>query len=97
MRSTEVETRHPKGFVDFSQPTQLRNSLRPIQHSETDAQSHGGVQDRGKTYDAAMRMRASWIDSLADGLAAKGVATMHRVVTALRRKVEQDVEDAEQD
>jgi hypothetical protein len=55
------------------------------------------VQVRGKTYDAAMRMRASWIDSLADGLAAKGVATMHRVVTALRRKVEQDVEDAEQD
>jgi hypothetical protein len=55
------------------------------------------VQVRGKTYDAAMRMRASWIDSLTDGLAAKGVATMHRVVTALRRKVEQDVEDAEQD
>jgi len=37
-------------------------------------------------------MHASWINSLADGLAAGGVATMHRVFTALRRTVDQDVE-----
>jgi DNA-binding MarR family transcriptional regulator len=45
------------------------------------------LTDKGKqTYEAAMRLQAPWINSLADGLLVKDIETVHRVVNALRKK-----------
>ena len=47
------------------------------------------LTDKGKqTYQAAMRLQAPWISSLADGLSVKDIETTHRVMTALRKKLE---------
>ena len=47
------------------------------------------LTDKGaQPYDAAMRLQAPWINALADGLAVKDVQTMHRVIVALREKLE---------
>lgn len=49
-----------------------------------------------QTFDAAMTLQAPWIDNLADGLLAKDIETAHRVMTALRQKLEGDGEPEEQ-
>ncbi|WP_229743761.1 MarR family winged helix-turn-helix transcriptional regulator [Aliidongia dinghuensis] len=55
------------------------------------------LTDKGKlTFDAAMRLQAPWINRLADGLQIEEIATTHRVMTALRRKLEADGEGDEQ-
>jgi DNA-binding MarR family transcriptional regulator len=47
------------------------------------------LTDRGKrAFDAAMDLQAPWVNELADGLSVRDVATVRRVVTALRRKLE---------
>ena len=47
------------------------------------------LTDKGKqTFDAAMRLQAPWINSLAEGLSVKDIHTMHRVIIALRKKLE---------
>jgi len=47
------------------------------------------LTEKGKdTFDAAMRLQAPWINGLADGLSVKDLKTVHRVVTALRQKLE---------
>jgi DNA-binding MarR family transcriptional regulator len=47
------------------------------------------LTDKGRqAYDAAMRLQAPWINGLADGLSVKDVQTMHRVIAALREKLE---------
>jgi DNA-binding MarR family transcriptional regulator len=52
------------------------------------------LTDKGKqTFDAAMRLQAPWIDSLSDGLSMKDVQTFHRVVMALREKLESNKPD----
>jgi DNA-binding MarR family transcriptional regulator len=43
-----------------------------------------------RTFDAAMELQAPWIDVLADGLPVKDVETAHRVITALRGKLERN-------
>jgi DNA-binding MarR family transcriptional regulator len=44
---------------------------------------------KGKqTFDAAMRLQAPWINSLSEGLSMKDIQTCHRVITALRQKLE---------
>jgi DNA-binding MarR family transcriptional regulator len=48
----------------------------------------------GRTFDAAMRLQVPWISNLSDGLSVEHIETAHRVVTALRKKLEGDV-DAE--
>ena len=49
------------------------------------------LTDKGRqTFDAAMRLQGPWIDGLADGLAAKDIETFHRVLAALREKLEGD-------
>jgi DNA-binding MarR family transcriptional regulator len=52
------------------------------------------LTDKGKqTFDAAMRLQAPWINSLSDGLSMKDVQTFHRVVMALREKLESNKPD----
>jgi DNA-binding MarR family transcriptional regulator len=47
------------------------------------------LTDKGKqTFDAAMRLQAPWINSLSEGLLVKDIDTMHRVIIALRQKLE---------
>ena len=47
------------------------------------------LTDKGKqTFDAAMRLQAPWVNSLADGLSVKDLETFHHVITALRKKLE---------
>jgi len=44
---------------------------------------------KGKqTFDAAMRLQAPWINSLSEGLSVKDLQTLHRVIMALREKME---------
>jgi len=43
-----------------------------------------------RTFDAAMELQAPWINALADGLPVKDVETVHRVITALRGKLERN-------
>jgi DNA-binding MarR family transcriptional regulator len=47
------------------------------------------LTDKGKqAFDAAMRLQAPWINSLSEGLSVKDIHTMHRVIIALRQKLE---------
>jgi DNA-binding MarR family transcriptional regulator len=47
------------------------------------------LTEKGKqTFDAAMRLQAPWITSLSEGLSVKDIQTMHRVILALRQKLE---------
>jgi DNA-binding MarR family transcriptional regulator len=47
------------------------------------------LTDKGKrTFDAAMRLQAPWINSLSEGLSVKDVQTFHRVIMVLRQKLE---------
>jgi DNA-binding MarR family transcriptional regulator len=47
------------------------------------------LTDKGKqTFDAAMRLQAPWVNSLADGLSVKDMETFHHVITVLRKKLE---------
>ena len=48
------------------------------------------LTDKGRrTFDAAMRLQAPWINRLSDGLSVKEVKTTHGVITALRQKLEE--------
>jgi len=45
--------------------------------------------DRGKqAFDTVMRLQAPWINALADGLSSKDLQIVHRVLVALREKLE---------
>jgi len=47
------------------------------------------LTDRGReVYDAAGRLQAPWVNGLADGLSVKEIEAAHRVVTALRDRLE---------
>lgn len=41
-----------------------------------------------RRFDAAMELQAPWVNGLSDGLSVKDLETVHRVVTALRQKLE---------
>jgi DNA-binding MarR family transcriptional regulator len=45
-----------------------------------------------RAFDAAMDLQAPWVNGLSAGLAVKDIETVHRVITALRRKLEGDNE-----
>ena len=52
------------------------------------------LTDKGRqAFNAAMRLQAPWINSLSDGLSIKDVQTFHRVVIALREKLESNEPD----
>ncbi|MBR0826716.1 winged helix-turn-helix transcriptional regulator [Bradyrhizobium manausense] len=46
-----------------------------------------------QTFDAALRLQAPWVNGLADGLSVKEIETAHRVVTALRDRLEGNDEE----
>jgi DNA-binding MarR family transcriptional regulator len=47
------------------------------------------LTEKGKqTFDAAMRLQVPWINRLSEGLLIKDIQTMHRVIMALRQKLE---------
>jgi DNA-binding MarR family transcriptional regulator len=47
------------------------------------------LADKGKrAFEAAMDLQAPWVNDLADGFLARDLATVRRVVTALRMKLE---------
>ena len=79
-----LSSRSVRSRAHLADPT--ATLTRQIQHPEADALSHGGVKVRGMTHQVALCLQAAWINSMADGSAAESTATMHRVVTALRRR-----------
>ena len=51
------------------------------------------LTEKGKrTFEAAMRLQAPWINNLSDGLLVKDIETIRRVVMALRDKLNADCE-----
>ncbi len=55
------------------------------------------LTDKGReTFDAAMRLQTPWINRLSDGLSVKDIEIVHRVITALRQKLEGSGEPDEQ-
>jgi DNA-binding MarR family transcriptional regulator len=49
-----------------------------------------------QTFDAAMRLQGPWISSLSDGLLMKDIQIAHRVIAALRQRLEGNDEPEEQ-
>ena len=49
----------------------------------------------GRALDAAMALQVPWVNGLSDGLAVKDLETVHRVIVALRTKLEGDDEREE--
>jgi DNA-binding MarR family transcriptional regulator len=45
-----------------------------------------------RAFEAAMELQAPWVNDLSDRLSVKDIETVHRVVTALRKKLEGDDE-----
>jgi DNA-binding MarR family transcriptional regulator len=41
-----------------------------------------------QAFEAAMQLQAPWVNKLSDGLQVKDIETTHKVMTALRRKLE---------
>ena len=47
------------------------------------------LTDKGKrAFDAAMDLQAPWVNDLADGFSVRDIATVRRVIMALRKKLE---------
>jgi DNA-binding MarR family transcriptional regulator len=54
------------------------------------------LTDKGRrTFDAAMALQAPWVNDLSEGLSVKDLQTVHRVVAALRKKLESKDEPEE--
>ena len=54
------------------------------------------LTDKGRrTFDAAMALQAPWVNDLSEGLSIKDLQTVHRVVAALRKKLESKDEPEE--
>lgn len=54
------------------------------------------LTDKGRqTYEAAMRLQASWVDNLSEGLVVKNIEIAHRVIMALRQKLDSNDEPEE--
>ena len=68
---------HKEGLVTFETNPHHRRALLVV------------LTDKGKrSFDAAMRLQAPWINGLSEGLPVKDIQTMHRVILALRQKLE---------
>ena len=68
---------HKEGLVAFAANPHHRRAQLVI------------LTNKGRqTFDAAMGLQAPWVNSLADGLLVKDIETFHRVITALRKKLE---------
>ena len=68
---------HKEGLVTFGANPHHRRAQLVI------------LTDKGKrSFDAAMRLQAPWINGLSEGLPVKDIQIMHRVILALRQKLE---------
>jgi DNA-binding MarR family transcriptional regulator len=48
------------------------------------------LTDKGKlSYDAALRVQAPWVNSISAGIPVKDIERVHRVITALRKNLEE--------
>lgn len=55
------------------------------------------LTDKGKAaFEAAMRLQSPWVNELADGLDVRDIETTHRIMIALRRKLEGESDGDEQ-
>jgi len=76
-----VNDLHKEGLVSFKvNPHHRRAQLVTL------------TEKGSQAFEAAMELQAPWVNDLSDGLSVKDIETVHRVVTALRKKlaVEED-------
>ena len=74
---------HKEGFVAFETNPHHRRAQLVV------------LTDKGKqAFDAAMRLQAPWINGLSKGVLHKDIQTMHRVILALRQKLQGNEPDA---
>jgi DNA-binding MarR family transcriptional regulator len=72
-----VNDLHKQGLVTFEANPHHRRAQLLI------------LTDKGKrAFEAAMNLQAPWVNSLSDGLSVKDIETVHRVVTAVRKKLD---------
>jgi DNA-binding MarR family transcriptional regulator len=68
---------HREGLVSFETNPHHRRAQLVI------------LTNKGKqAFDAAMRLQAPWINGVSEGLLVKDIQTVHRVIIALRQKLE---------
>ncbi|HXX50093.1 MAG TPA: MarR family winged helix-turn-helix transcriptional regulator [Xanthobacteraceae bacterium] len=68
---------HKQGLVAFADNPHHRRAQLVV------------LTEKGKqAFDVAMRLQAPWINRLSEGLSVKDIQTMHRVIIALRQKLE---------
>ena len=80
-----VNDLHKEGLVAFAANPHHRRAQLVV------------LTDKGKqTFEAAMGLQAPWVNSLSHVLFVKDIKTVHRVVTALQKKLEGDNEPEEQ-
>lgn len=80
-----VNDLHKEGLVAFAANPHHRRAQLVI------------LTERGRqTSDAAMRLQLPWVNSLADELLLKDMETARRLMTALRKKLEGNVDAEEQ-
>src|SRR5215831_3627429 len=48
-----------------------------------------------RAFDSAMALQAPWVNSLSQGLSVKDIETVHRIVAAMRKRLETDDESDE--
>jgi DNA-binding MarR family transcriptional regulator len=79
-----VNDLHKEGFVTFeTNPHHRRAQLIAL------------TEKGRQTFDAAMRLQAPWINHLSEGLPVADAETVHRVISALRIKLEASGESEE--
>ena len=72
-----VNDLHKEGLVAFQENPHHRRAQLVI------------LTDKGKrAFEAAMNLQAPWVNNLSDGLSVKDIETVHRIVTAVRKKLE---------
>jgi DNA-binding MarR family transcriptional regulator len=77
-----INDMHKEGLVSFeANPHHRRAQLVVL------------TEKGSRTFEAAMELQAPWINRLAEGLSVKDLETVHRVVKALRIKLEDNRED----
>jgi DNA-binding MarR family transcriptional regulator len=80
-----VNDLHKEGLVAFESNPHHRRAQLVV------------LTDRGRqTFEAAMRLQVPWINSISDGLLVEDIETVHRVMMALRNKLEGNHELEEQ-
>ena len=68
---------HKEGLVSFEANPHHRRAQLVV------------LTDKGRrAFAAAMELQAPWINDLSDGLSVKDLQTVHRIVTALAKKLE---------